>query len=105
MENINGIYHSDIMSVLDLKSKRWHNTICKISNGTEIELYHDGKRFGKWALTRQLNENDGISKLSFGFEWGEEIYLDEIIIFDRTLQQSEIEEYYNMVNGLRMFKK
>jgi len=56
-------------------------------------------------LTRQLNENDSISKLSFGFEWGEEIYLDEIIIFDRTLQQSEIEEYYNMVNGLRMFKK
>jgi len=25
MENINGIYHFDIMSVLDLKSKKWHN--------------------------------------------------------------------------------
>jgi len=52
-----------------------------------------------------LNENDGISKLFFGFEWREEIYLDEIIIFERILQQSEIEEYYNMVDGLRMFKK
>jgi len=105
MENVNGIYHFDIMSALDLKSKKWHNTICKISNGTEIELYHDGKKFGKWTLTRQLNENDEISKLSFGFEWGEEIYLDEIIIFDRILQQSEIEEYYNMVDGMRMFKR
>ncbi|MCM8785244.1 MAG: hypothetical protein NC899_03240 [Candidatus Omnitrophica bacterium] len=101
LENINGIYHYDIMNTLNLKSKKWNNTFLVITNGIEISLYHNGKKFGKWTLSRPLTENDLIKTLSFGFAWGEEIIIDEIFIYNRPLKDEEIEEYNKMITGLK----
>lgn len=89
------------MNTLNLKSKNWNNTVLVISNGIEVSLYHNGKKYGNWTMSRPLNENDLIKTLSFGFAWSEEIVLDEIFIFNRPLKKEEIEEYYRMVSGLK----
>ncbi len=101
IKNINGIYNRDIVQLLSLKAKVWHNTIVTFSAGQDIVLYQDGNKVAEYVLQgRPLRENDGINKIDIGFGGNYPMFLDEIAIYNRVLSPEEIEEYVNMVRGL-----
>ncbi|MFA4015468.1 MAG: hypothetical protein RUDDFDWM_000551 [Candidatus Fervidibacterota bacterium] len=100
VKNINGIYDFDVMKTMDLRGGVWHNTIVSFSCGREITLYQDGKKVGKWILTRGLREEDNINSLSLA-PYGEAVYFDEILILQGVLGEEEVERYYQVVKGLR----
>jgi hypothetical protein len=102
VQNINGIYDFDVMKTMDLKGGVWHNTVVSFSCGREITLYQDGKKVGKWILTRSLREEDRINSLSLA-PYGEEMYFDEILILRGVLDEEEAERYYRMMRGLKDF--
>lgn len=99
IQNINGIYDFDITRSLDLRGGVWHNTIATFSCGREITLYEDGKRVGKWVLSRELREDDGITTLSFAS--GEPLFIDEVLVLRGIMRDEDIERYYNILKGLR----
>lgn len=101
IQNINGIYDFDIMRSLDLRGGIWHNTIATFSCGREITLYQDGKRAGRWVLTRELKEYDEITTLSFGS--GESIYIDDIVILRGIMREEDTERYYQIISVLKQF--
>lgn len=97
--NINGIYDFDIMRSLDLRKGIWHNTVVTFSCGREITLYQDGKRVGRWVLSRELKEDDGINTLYIGS--GESMYFDEVLIIRGVMREEDIERYNSCIKGLR----
>ncbi|MGC8843133.1 MAG: hypothetical protein ACP5QS_04285 [bacterium] len=102
IQNINGIYDFDIMRTLDLRGGVWHNTIVSFSCGREITLYQDGRKVGRWVLTRSLRVDDGINSLSFA-PYGEAIVFDEILILPGALDEDEVRRYYQMMKWLKDF--
>jgi hypothetical protein len=98
INDINGIYNTDAVKLLNLKRLQWHNTIITFSNGMYIRLYQDGKKVGEWGLNSPFNKNDGIKTLQFGFS--DEV-LSQIVIFNKNISSEEVEEYYNMMKGLK----
>ena len=102
IRNINGIYKVDIGSVLNLGKNQWNNTIITFTAGKNIKLYHNGNLFAEYNLSgRSFKKEDKINSLSFGYGGMEKIYLDEILILKRVLNEEEIKEYYNMIEGLK----
>ncbi len=99
IQNINGIYDLDIMNTLDLRGGIWHNTIATFSCGREIVLYQDGKKVGKWILTRNLNEDDSLTTLYFAS--GEAMCIDEILILRGIIREEDAERYYKVTKVLR----
>jgi len=100
INNINGIYHYDIESVLELE--KWNNTVITFTAGRNIKLYHNGQLFTEYNLSGgNFKEEDKINSLSFGRGGGEEIYFDEILILSRVLTYKEINEYYNIMTQLK----
>jgi hypothetical protein len=100
IQNINGIYDFDIMKTLDLRGGIWHNTIVTFSCGREVNVYQDGRRVGRWILTRCLREDDGINSLTLA-PYGEAMFFDEVLIMRGVLGEKEVREYYLKVKGLR----
>lgn len=99
LQNINGIYDFDIMRTLNLQGGVWHNTVVTFSCGREITLYQDGKKVGRWVLTRTLKEEDGIYTLSIAC--GEPLIFDEILIIRGIMREDDVERYYNILKELR----
>lgn len=100
IQNINGIYDFDIMRTLDLRGGVWHNTIVSFSCGREVKVYQDGRRVGRWILTRCLREDDGINSLTLA-PYGEAMFFDEVLIIRGVLREDEVKNYYLKLKGLK----
>jgi len=71
----------------------WHHYIC-VRNSTALTLFKDGALF-KTVSTTNVNVNTSSENLTFSFGTNtEDSFIDEVMIFNRSLTPSEIQALY-----------
>ena len=102
IQNVNGIYDSDLAAHVELKAGKWHHTALVFSGASLIEVYTDGRR--AWSVRvrgRAFREDDRFHDLWIGTRSGMAMAIDEVMVLRRALTAGEIAEYFTAISQMR----
>ncbi|MBU0760587.1 MAG: LamG domain-containing protein [Nanoarchaeota archaeon] len=90
--------YPSITSAVNADDGLWHNAVFVKENSTSWELYFDGASVGTSALsqtTSMLIDNVRIGSVDFDQPYYMNGSIDEVLIFNRSLNLSEVKALYN----------
>ncbi len=100
IQNVNGIYDSDLLAHYDLHAGVWHHTAVVFRRATTCQVYTDGKPVFEVTISgREFSVADELTNLSFGGP----LLMDELLILDRAVDGDMIADYVRGTQRLREY--
>lgn len=99
---INDIYDRRVRHSLDLSAGAWHHLTLTVAAGQEVRLFVDGRRATTAHLTsRGFGADHDLTRLNLGAAYGPTVFVDELMIWRRTLTDAEIADLVTAAAQLR----
>lgn len=100
IQNVNGIYDSDLLSHYDLRKGVWHHTAVVFRRATTAQVYMDGQPVCEVTISgREWTAGDELRNLTIGGG----LSVDELLILDRAVEGEMIADYVRGVQRLREY--
>jgi hypothetical protein len=91
IQNVNGIYETDLLARLDLRKGVWHQETVVFRRAQQIQVYTDGEPVFETSLVgREFSEADNLTSLSLGGP----LWIDELSVLDRAIEPEQVRECY-----------
>lgn len=101
IQNVNGIYETDLLAKLDLRRGVWHHETAVFRRAQQIQVYTDGEPVFETSLVgREFAEADNLTNLSLGGP----LWIDELAILDRAIEPGQVREYYQGMRQIHQYR-